>query len=260
MEKDTHVNTWEACEERLLRIEKENSGEVWFRGLSNACWRLTTTLERQIARIPYDGYCVHRYWALMSRIKLQVESVTGSSWEVPEWSEPEWPFETFFRETPAYGFMAYLRHHGFPSPLLDWSRSPYIAAYFAFAGRQTADNVAIYAFLERPPNIECLPSEGPKICTRGWYNLKTHGRHFRQQSSYTACVERDATQHWRFVSHERIFDSSATGQLYKTTIPSSERTEILKHLDRFNLNGFSLFGSEEALMDTLAFREIDLKS
>jgi len=34
----------------------------------------------------------------------------------------------------------------------------------------------------------------------------------------------------------------------------------LKHLDRFNLNEFSLFDSEESLMETLAFREIDLKA
>lgn len=32
----------------------------------------------------------------------------------------------------SYGFMTRLRHHGFPSPLLDWPQSPYIAAFFAF--------------------------------------------------------------------------------------------------------------------------------
>ena len=30
-------------------------------------------------------------------------------------------------------------------------------------------------------------------------------------------------------------------------------------LDAFNLNAFSLFGSDESLMETPAFREIDLK-
>jgi len=30
-------------------------------------------------------------------------------------------------------------------------------------------------------------------------------------------------------------------------------------LDEFNLNAYSLFGSEESLMETLAYREIDAK-
>ncbi len=159
--------------------------------------------------------------------------------------------------------MAYLRHHGFPSPLLDWSRSPYVAAYFAFAKREAADNVAIYAFLERPPTIEFLPIGGPKICTRGSCSLKTHERHRRQQSSYTVCVEQDnVTKQWKFVSHQKVFELHGIGrdQIYKTTVPSSERIKILRYLDSDNLNRFSLFGSEDALMDTLAFREIELKS
>jgi hypothetical protein len=263
MNKNTHVNTWEDCEKRLLQIEEDNSKSltgVWFRGLSNACWHLSTTLERHTS----NTYSVGDYCDLILRIKPQVESLTGVTWKVPEWSEPNWPFEEYFRKTlMSGGYIAHLRHHGFPSPLLDWSRSPYVAAYFAFAKREAADDVAIYAFSETPNNMKSSAGGGPKICSHGGYDLKTHYRHFRQQSSYTVCVERsdNPTQRWKFVSHQRVFESSDTDQdfLYKTTLPASERTKVLKCLDRYNLNRFSLFGSEEALMDTLAFREIDLK-
>jgi hypothetical protein len=45
--------------------------------------------------------------------------------------------------------------------------------------------------------------------------------------------------------------------LWRFVIPSTERAKVLRRLDRLNLNAYSLFGSEESLMETLAFREID---
>jgi hypothetical protein len=44
--------------------------------------------------------------------------------------------------------------------------------------------------------------------------------------------------------------------LYKYTIPASEREKVLRKLDKYNINAYSLFGSEESLMETLALREI----
>jgi len=263
MEKQVRLDTWEECEQRLLQIESDNSKSltgVWFRGQPNASWGLKTTLERRTSRI----FSVEEYWELSVRIKPILEGMTGNHWKTGEWSEPSWPFEVYFRDAMNYEYLAYLRHHGFPSPLLDWSRSPYVAAYFAFAPPEMTHDVAIYTFSETPHNTKSSAGRGPKIISHGGYNLKTHKRHYQQQSTYTVCVVQDeTTPFWRFVSHENLLDSKDTEMeqdvLYKTIVPSSERVKVLKHFDRFNLNGFSLFGSEESLMDMLAFREIDLK-
>lgn len=255
--------SWEECEQRLRQIEADNSQSlsgVWFRGVPNAKWSLKTTLERRSAQ----AFSVAEYHQLMLRVKPEVESFTKSTWDVPDWSEPESNFAQHFRTMPGYGYMAHLRHHGFPSPLLDWSRSPYIATYFAFAKAQAeeAQEVAIYVFSETPNNLKVGDNKTPKICSHGGRNLRTHGRHFRQQSSYTICVKFcDLENRWRFVPHQSVFDLGQQDQdiLYKVTVPSTERTKVLKLLDRFNLNEFSLFNSEESLMETMAFREIDLK-
>lgn len=47
-------------------------------------------------------------------------------------------------------------------------------------------------------------------------------------------------------------------RLWKFNLPSKERFKVLGQLDDMNLNAYSLFGSEESLMDTIALREMEL--
>jgi hypothetical protein len=70
---------------------------------------------------------------------------------------------------------------------------------------------------------------------------------------------------WRFEKHDEAFKSSSiidgepwNFELTKFNIPSSERHKVLRLLDEHNLNAFSLFGTEESLMETLAMRKLTL--
>jgi hypothetical protein len=264
--KDFRVNTWEDFEAEFRKIEetnRSNSAGVWYRGQSNSCWQLDTTLERRAG----GPVAAEAYFQMMRRVKPEIETYTERSWKMPDLPELEGLARNYdkfsqlllFGQLP-YDYMAYLRHHGFPSPLLDWTGSPYIAAYFAFANAHTSDSVAVYAFVERTSPMKIGGSDRPNISVVGPY-IRTHKRHYLQRSRYTICTQHDLSSGWQFVPHQKVFDLGEAQRdvLWKIVIPASERTKVLSLLDRFNLNAYSLFGSEESLMETLAMREVDLK-
>ena len=89
--------------------------------------------------------------------------------------------------------------------------------------------------------------------------VRSHPRHFRQQADYTFCSKYDSVTGWSFCPH--VFGSDdRQDSLWKFNIPSSECVPVLRSLDEHNLNAYSLFDSEETLLETMWFREKILKS
>ncbi|AOD16757.1 hypothetical protein BER93_19285 [Xanthomonas fragariae] len=97
----------------------------------------------------------------------------------------------------------------------------------------------------------------PEIATLDQY-VTAHKRHFIQQSAYTACIGK-SNDDWCFLQHESAMGGLIDRQdkLEKFVIPASLRRSFLRQLDAMNINSFSLFGTEESLVQMLAFREIN---
>ncbi|HSE58959.1 MAG TPA: FRG domain-containing protein, partial [Nitrospiraceae bacterium] len=147
-----------------------------FRGQANASWELETTLDRLSRR----DFGVEEYFDTIQAVRPAVISITGKDWDIPD------EFDGKQRVPQGYEFMVYLRHHGFPSPLLDWTRSPFVAAYFAFRSYDGPKDgkVAIYSFVEYLGGAKSWSESEPSIHGLGPY-LVSHRRHYAQQCEYT---------------------------------------------------------------------------
>jgi hypothetical protein len=222
-----------------------------FRGHKNASWTLQTTLERYANR----EYTIADYHRLMLAVGPAIASLTERSWDLGEYD----PEHEQRGPPPGYEFMIYVRHHGLPSPLLDGTHSPYVAAFFAFRPNHHSDanEVAIYSYTEYYASGKAYSPNLPTIVGLGPY-VVTHRRHYNQQCAYTICRKRSQGR-YVYCSHEEAFQNGENEQdlIIKYLLPSTEREKVLEILDRVNINAYSLFGGEDALMETLAYREIE---
>ena len=261
---ECRVNSWHEFEFQISELDGYllskrpnpilHQGRPLYRGHADATWGLVTTLERYSDNVN----SLLDYNRSLLRIKPAIESYTGKSWEV----ERDWKVEDpeLLMSPPSYEFMVYARHHGFPSPLLDWSESPYIALYFAFAENSPSTDASVFAYVSTPEGFKSGSVSSPKILQIGPY-ATTHARHFTQQAQYTICVQ-SIDGNLQYNPHESVFSSGNDSQdlLRKITLPSSMRVEVLRRLQLMNINAYSLFGSDESLMRMLAFKEILLRN
>jgi len=254
-----NVESWEKFDSELVRLrgkypQRPESGFL-FRGLPDSDFKATTTLDRA----GKEGMRVSMYYERIHRMKHQIESFTGQTWALPTFPEVDAELRAdkggFFHsfDEKIFSYLVYLRHYGFPSPLMDWSRSPYVASYFAFRShvQPASGKVTICVLSEMPMGTKEVKGGSSQLCRIGSY-LSAHKRHFFQQSDYTMCLVHKKA--WHFALHEDLFNRTRMDQdvMWKFDIPWTERSKVLRHLDSYNLNAFSLFGSEESLMETLA--------
>lgn len=255
--KTIHLNFWEDFEKQIKEDNektpnKDRCGEPYgsvspllFRGHGDACWSLETSLERVCRE---RGLSQEWSWEGYSKLLDEVRP-SFSSQIKREYDSPERNYRTNPGPYPPPGFrlMIDLRHHRFPSPLLDWTECYHVAAYFAFA-QPKFERVAIYSFREFAGYQKTSDSNGPWIWVPEAYEKENrHPRHDNQKAKYTICFKtlkeksRETPRGNVYCDHEEASFGNQQDILVKYTFPITIRDEILEKLQKMDIDNDSLF-------------------
>jgi len=206
-----------------------------YRGQRNATWSLTSALHRTPFVRDVGDMLVYINQVL-PQVQEAVEAWTGKSWDLST-------------ELGLAEFLAFLQHNGFPTPILDWSSSPFIAAYFAFEGVDSfsaqRENVAIYCFDEEvwirdKPQSKDVADERPNV---SMLRPRIIGNHklAAQQGCFTWSNVVDIE------GHIRANEADDTKYLIKYEIPSELRPVVMRELSLMGISAIQLMPSVEAV-------------
>lgn len=165
-----------------------------------------------------------------------------------------------------YGaFMNLVQHHGYPTPLLDWTYSPYVAAFFAYrkiknsdaARASDDDRVRIHIFnkdlweAHHVKNLRLLTS-GLQLLVNEFIAIENLRSTPQQAVSIVSNVDDIET----FVGARE----SALGQtfLQAVDLPKAERKPIFEELTTMGITAGALFPGLDGACEELAHRNFEI--
>ena len=255
----------------LEKLALDESHTFYFRGHGDASWDLGTTYSRHSS-------------TPITPATNNLDEITRHFIGALKTTGKKLPFDS----TDARSKLEYARHYGLPSPLLDWSFSPYTAMFFAFNGRRSASSKrsVIYAlnvegladlFARR---VTMLPSgsPGPEYAARYLEFTEpldfSHGypggilRFMKTPSSWNTRMVRQMggflydTLDYRAIGFGGLEDfiqksketpgPSSIPTLYKVYVPRRVGADIFKHLDLAGFTGTRLLDDYEGAVADVA--------
>lgn len=196
---------------RYARLPHPRHESFIFRGQREWTWSLNSTLDRWLAE---NGRPPE------SRVDESARLLSLFQRELRRLEHPA-------AKLDLQPLMTFARHHGLPTPLIDWTRSPYVAAYFALADDSANSSDAAFWVIDRDVFLTTDASDAEL-----------------QDSEANDASPRESAQQGVFVKMtgkssdlERVLH----GGLWKFRLPRSCRREALLDLQSMGINATALF-------------------